>query len=346
MTRKDSAQDDLDPARRPVTIYDIAQIAGASASSVSAVLNGTWKKRRISARLADRISRIAEDQGYSINLQASLLRRDRSRIIGMIIPKYDNRYFGAIAERFEGMARAHGLFPVITCTQREPALEIEAARELLAYRAECLIVTGATDPERVARLCAASGVRAINLDLPGRGMPSVVSDNFAGARDLTRLILARMAQDFGARPALHFIGGRAHDHNTRERLRGFMAAHAEAGLTVPDGHVIMRGYAAEKTEAAMSGIRLPDCAGLFVNSTIALEGLVRWLVSHRPPPQFRLGCFDWDPFGAFLPQNVGMVRQDVGAMLAKVFDFVEAPPQGSPLVQIPCVLEPFPAARG
>lgn len=345
MTQPDSAPGDLDPARRPITIYDIAQLAGASASSVSAVLNGTWKKRRISARLAEHITRIAEEQGYSINLQASLLRRDRSRIIGMIVPKYDNRYFGAIAEQFEGMARARGLFPVITCTQREPALEIEAAREMLAWRAECLIVTGATDPGRVGRICAAGGVRAINLDLPGIGAPSVVSDNFAGARDLTRLILTRMAQDFGAQPALHFIGGRPHDHNTRERLRGFMAAHAEAGLAVPPGHVITRGYGAEKTEAAMSGIHLPDCAGLFVNSTIALEGLVRWLVSHRPPPQFRLGCFDWDPFGAFLPQNVGMVRQDVGAMLEKVFDFVETPPQGSPLVEIPCLLEPFPTAR-
>ena len=346
MTRQDIPPDNPDPARKPVTIYDIARIAGASASSVSAVLNGTWKKRRIGAQLAGRISAIAEELGYSVNLQASLLRRDRSRVIGMIIPKYDNRYFGAIAERFEGMARARGLFPVITCTQREPELEIEAAREMLAWRAECLIVTGATDPGRVGRLCAAGGVRAINLDLPGAGAPSVVSDNFAGARDLTQLILLRMQQDFGVRVALHFIGGRAHDHNTRERLRGFRAAHEEAGLAVPEAHVIMHGYAAEKTEAAMSGLRLPDCAGLFVNSTIALEGLVRWLRGHRPPPQFRLGCFDWDPFGAFLPQNVGMVRQDVDAMLARVFDFVEAPPEGIPLVQVPCVLEPFPTAPG
>ena len=122
------ADDDEITAKRP-TIYDLAQIAGTSASAVSSVLNGTWKKRRISARLAERISRIAEEQGYAVNLPARMLRRERSRVIGMIIPKYDNRYFGAIAERFETMARERGLFPVITCTQREPALEVEAARE-------------------------------------------------------------------------------------------------------------------------------------------------------------------------------------------------------------------------
>ncbi len=50
----------------------------------------------------------------------------------MIIPKYDTRYFGATAERFEVLARARGLFPVITGAQRDPALEGDAARELVS----------------------------------------------------------------------------------------------------------------------------------------------------------------------------------------------------------------------
>lgn len=329
------AEDDETSARRP-TIYDIAQIAGTSASAVSSVLNGTWKKRRISARLAERISRIAEERGYAVNLQASLLRRDRSRIIGMIIPKYDNRYFGAIAEHFEAMARERGLFPVITCTRREPDLEIEAAREMMSYQAETLIVTGATDPDRIAELCAVTGVRAINLDLPGTRVPSVVSDNFTGARDLTRAILTRVRQDFGAPAPLHFIGGRGQDHNTRERLRGFTAAHEELGLSVLEGNCLMRGYSAAKTFAAMADLRVADGSGIFVNSTIALEGVVRWLHDQPAMPQVRFGCFDWDPFAAFLPQNVGMMQQDVGAMLLRTFELIDSPPQGAPLVQIPC----------
>ena len=60
------------------------------------------------------MSKIAAEQRYAVNLQASMLRRERSHVIGMIVPKYDNRYFGAIAEHFAAMARARGLFPVIT----------------------------------------------------------------------------------------------------------------------------------------------------------------------------------------------------------------------------------------
>ncbi len=117
---------------KKITIYDLAELSGVSASAVSAILNGNWKKRRISAKLAEKVTRIAEEQGYAINRQASMLRSKKSHVIGMIIPKYDNRYFGSIAERFEEMARERGLLPIITCTRRRPELEIEAVKALLA----------------------------------------------------------------------------------------------------------------------------------------------------------------------------------------------------------------------
>ena len=41
------------------TIYDIARISGASASTVSAVLSGTWKERRIRENTAEAIRKIA-----------------------------------------------------------------------------------------------------------------------------------------------------------------------------------------------------------------------------------------------------------------------------------------------
>lgn len=186
-----------DRPTKKTTIYDLAELAGTSASAVSAVLNGTWKKRRISAQLAEKISRIAEEQGYAVNMQASLLRREKSKIIGMIVPKYDNRYFGSIVETFETMARDRGLFPIITCTRRDPELEFEAARTMLSYQVEWLISTGATDPDRISDLCAASGARSLNVDLPGTKAPSIISDNFAGARELTRRILVNSQRKLG-----------------------------------------------------------------------------------------------------------------------------------------------------
>lgn len=322
------------------TIYDLADLAKTSPSAVSAVLNGTWKKRRISAALAERITLIANEQGYAVNLQASALRRDRSRIIGMIVPKYDNRYFGAIVERFEDMARARGLFPIVTCTLRDPELEEQAARTMISHQVDCLIATGATNPDRIADICATSGVHVVNLDLPGTKAPSVISDNYVGARDLTRLILQRCEAEFGTRAPLLFVGGRGSDHNTSERIRGFRAAHAELDIPLEAQHVRACGYAAEKAEDSLTELAATRGAlphGMFVNSTITLEGVVRWLRRRGPQPGgvARLGCFDWDPFAALLDETIEMVRQDAPRMLDAVFEIIDRDDFAPKLIEVP-----------
>lgn len=326
------------------TIYDLAELAGTSASAVSAVLNGNWKKRRISSQLAEKIIRIADEQGYAPNMQASVLRRERSSIIGMIVPKYDNRYFGSIVERFEAMARERGLFPIITCTRRDPDLEMEAARAMISYRVDYVIATGATDPDRITDLCAAAGVRTVNLDLPGTHSPSVISDNFQGALELTRRVLDNCEKELGRKAPLMFVGGRGTDHNTSERIRGFRAAHHEIGITPDENLILACGYAPEKAEQSLKALAerigsLPH--GMFVNSTISLEGVIRWIrrSGHYGERKPQIGCFDFDPFVALLGENIEMVRQDVPKMLDAIFDIIDNGASDRHLIEIMPIAE-------
>lgn len=333
---------------KKTTIYDLAELAGVSASAVSAVLNGNWQKRRISAQLAEKIMRIAQEQNYSVNKQASLLRSNKSKIIGMLVPKYDNRYFGSIVEHFEEMARERGLFPIITCTRRDPQLELEAAKAMLSYQVDWLISTGATDPDKITQICHASGVPTLNLDLPGTLAPSVISDNYQGAKQLTLNILQKRQQRAASSESLVFVGGREEEHNTRERIRGFIDAHNSLNIEVPQHHILTCGYAPEKAERALSIYSSqhsllqkgtpPDIelCGLFVNSTISLEGVMRWLMkeghtgAHQPP----MGCFDWDPFVALLGNDIEMVKQDVPAMLEQIFALIESGESQTQLIEV------------
>lgn len=331
-------------SRKRTTIYDLASLAGASPTAVSSVLNGTWRKRRISAALAEKIARIADEQGYAVNLQASGLRREKSNLIGMIVPKYDNRYFGSIVERFETMARDRGLFPIITCTRRDADLEIQAAREMISHQVDCIIATGATDPDRITELCMNSGVRSFNLDLPGRLAPSVISDNRGGARELALHILRASEAERRPGETLLYVGGRPTDHNTAERIRGFRDAHSECGLNLDEGSILARGYSPEKAQEALSDYaaahpELP--AALFVSSTITLEGVVRWIKTsgryggRRP----YIGCFDWDPLSSLLDENIVMLRQDVPRMLDELFRLIAERPAAVSLIEIPTILE-------
>lgn len=331
---------------KKTTIYDLAELAGVSASAVSAVLNGNWQKRRISAKLAEKIIRLAEEQNYSVNKQASLLRSNKSKIIGMLVPKYDNRYFGSIVEHFEEMARERGLFPIITCTRRDPQLELEAAKAMLSYQVDWLISTGATDPDKITQICHASGVPTLNLDLPGTLAPSVISDNYHGAKQLTLNILRKRQQKVASSESLVFVGGREDEHNTLERIRGFIDAHNALNIDVPSHHILTCGYAPEKAERALSAYfsykqsidntkKIALC-GLFVNSTISLEGVMRWLIQegYTEKHQPLMGCFDWDPFVALLGHDIDMVKQDVPAMLAHVFQLIESGESQPKLIEV------------
>ncbi len=307
---------------KKTTIYDLADLAGTSAGTVSAVINGNWKKRRISAKMAERVLKLADEHGFALNMQARALSREKSGIIGMIVPMYDNRYFSSIAQTFERMARDAGYFPIVTCTQRDPDLETTAARTMLAYQVEYLICTGATDPDRIFDLCAPAGVPTLNLDLPGTKASSIISDNYQGAFQLTQKLLSQAADPVRS----IFVGGRSTDHNTRERIRGFEDAHTAMGLTVTDEQILACGYASEKAAAAIataldSGIAPPNM--MFVNSTISLEGVVTCLKDRgQNQNSFVIGCFDWDPFAALLDQQIFMVRQDVDAMMLKLFEMI------------------------
>ena len=327
---------------KKTTIYDLAKLANASPSTISAVISGVWEKRRISKKTADRIIRLAEEQGYALNLQASILRSNRSKVIGMIVPKYDNRYFGSITEKFEEMARMRGLFPIITCTRRDPTLEVEAAKAMLSWQVDWLVATGASDPDQISEICTQAGTPTLNLDLPGKRAPSVISDNYSGAKELTSTILNNVEKRNGHKSSLIMVGGRSTDHNTQERLRGFRDAHKEHGVEVDEENILPCGYAPEKAQLVLANYLAHHKAplpGIFVNSSISMEGVVRWLNSQgytgqQQPP---MGCFDWDPFVELLGHDIATVRQNVPAMLEAIFTLIDNEETRVQLIEIPTI---------
>ena len=132
------------------------------------------------------------------------------------------------------------------------------------------------------------------------------------------------------------------DHNTVARLEGFLAAQRERGISVPESYIMASGYSADKAAQALADFVPDGPTGLFVNSTISLEGVVRWHSELTIGTEWvRYGCFDWDPFGSFLPGNVGMVEQDVATMLKKAFKLIGTPTESQEQILVPCILRAF-----
>src|SRR3954471_8671229 len=127
---------------RKVTIYDIAVAANVSPTTVSLVLNDSWRRYRIKQESANRILDCAERLGYAVNLKARGLRLSRSGLAGMILPHYRNRFFAGLAEAFEAEARVRGMCPIVVSTHRNPDNELNATETLLAQQVEFLFIAG------------------------------------------------------------------------------------------------------------------------------------------------------------------------------------------------------------
>ena len=314
------------------TIHDLAALANVSASTVSAVLSGNWRERRIGEATARRIERLATSHKFTVNRQASGLRTGRSGLIGMIIPLHDNRFFSSMAQVFERLARQRHWYPIVVSTLRDPALELETVRTLISYRIEHLVVAGATDPDSVSRLCIGHGVAHVNVDLPGTMATSVISDNYWGAQQLAQALIDRSRpQRSAARNKPYFVGGLASDYATRRRMDGFSDAVVARFGSVDPLQIDACGYEPDLAEAAVRALyqRLKGLPrALFVNSTIALEGVVRFLMAlpREELERCTFGSYDWDPFARVLSFPVLMVRQNVEGLLEEAFRVID---QGS-----------------
>ncbi|TQX86032.1 MULTISPECIES: LacI family DNA-binding transcriptional regulator [Rhizobium] len=319
-----------DDSKKKATIYDLSVLSGISASTVSAVLNGTWQKRRIKESTAALIRGLADKHQYTANRQARGLRSSRSGLVGLMLPVYDNRYFSSMAQAFEAHVRQRGQCPIVVSSGRDPQEERETAEDLISYSIDELFICGATDPDGVHDVCEAAGLRHVNIDLPGSKTHSVISDNYQGARTLTEAIIRHFPADDPLRADEIFLFGGRDDHATRERIRGFRDARGELlGVGVEDG-TQSTGYSPNAMQIAFESYfqrtgKLPRA--LFVNSSINFEGLLRFMSAH-PHELFAdlvVGCFDYDPFASFLPFPVFMMKQDVEGMLSKAFELIKQP---------------------
>ncbi|MCB2127712.1 MAG: LacI family DNA-binding transcriptional regulator [Rhodobacteraceae bacterium] len=321
------------------TIYDIAKAAGSSPSTVSSVMNGTWKGRRIKEDTAKRILGLADELGYSVNQQARGLRTAQSGLIGLILPEHNNRFFSDLSQSFTLEARKRGQCPVIIATQRDPESETRTVRDLMAYSIDALFVVGAAEPSEISRLCRSSGLPHVFIDQPCPGAPSVITDNEDGARRLTRAIIETIKPDQQGDAKVYFLGGDARLHASSRRIVGFRTEiERHYGTCGPD-QIIACGY---DPDIALMRIRelydrlggLP--AGLFANSINVFEALLRFLVD-VPETEFQhvsVGCFDYEPYGEFLRFPVHMIRQRHRQLVRKAFEFLDQPPADNALLMV------------
>lgn len=148
-------------AKRSVSIYDIAKLAGVSTATVSNVLN---QKGSYSAKTRDLVLGIAREQGYVANFAAKSLREASTKTIALLTPDVSNDFFSTLVLKVEGLLRAAGYASYICNTANDDEREDEYVRGLISKQVDGIVYIGGATSEPIQ---VAADLPVVHVDHTG-----------------------------------------------------------------------------------------------------------------------------------------------------------------------------------
>ena len=122
------------------TLADVARKAGVGTTTVSRVINGG---HRVSPRTLNRVRSVIEQLGYMPNQAARILKGERTKTIGLVIPSIADSFFSSCAEAAQEIARAHDSLLIVTVTNNDPHIEMENLNVLMRHRTDGILLAPA-----------------------------------------------------------------------------------------------------------------------------------------------------------------------------------------------------------
>ena len=305
----------------PVSIKDIARLAGVSHSTVSRALRHS---PLIPATTAVRIREIAAQEGYSASAIARSLVTSRSEAIGVVVTSIADPFNGEVVAGIEEAANQQGYTVILANSQADPRREIEVVRSFQARRVDGILVAssrvGALHTPLLSELQIP--IVLLNNQHPSQFCHSVRFDNKAGAHQAARHLV-----ELG-HTRIAYLGDQFGLYSDTERFAGFSKCLREAGLPIKASLIVRADGKPEGARAAirkmLAGPHRPtavfcynDMSALGVLQEAALQGL-------RIPTDLSVTGFDDIFFASYLMPPLTTVRQPMKEMGKRAMELLLA----------------------
>lgn len=287
------------------TLLDVAKVAGLGVMSVSRVVNGT---RKVSPETERRVRAAIKRIGYEPNDAARILKGQRARIIGLIVPDLADPFFATCANAVQETAWAAGYLTLMAASANREDVE-RRETEIMTQRqvAGLLIIPSGSQNDHFAGAIKA-GVSVVSFDRP---MENVEVDAF--------VVDNRAAS---SRATEHLIG---HGHSNilcladeyriftkSERVTGYSQAMRKAKLTSRVCMVgPMSGTLSDHLDRELNSTSAPT-AIFAINDLLAVQ-LLRELQTRslRIPQDMALISFDDFDAATLVRPTVTVVQQPI-----------------------------------
>jgi LacI family transcriptional regulator len=294
-----------------LTLEDIARKAGVSRSTVSRVVNGHPNVR---AEVRQRVLEVVQETGYHPNAAARTLASQRSRMIGLVLPRTVSSFFTdpyfphltqGIAQACNQLDYTLGLFLVGSNEDEAKAFPRLSRR---GYLDGVLIQTGQAGDQLIDRLVRSKmPLVIIGRPFHSDGVNFIDVDNVDAARNavghLVRLGRQRIAT----------ITGPTNTTTGIDRREGYLRALAERGRAVEDALVAEGDFSEASGYYAMQRLLPVKPDAVFAASDVMAFGAMRAIreAGLRIPEDIALVGFDDLPQAGRSDPPLTTVRQQV-----------------------------------
>ncbi|MBV7531909.1 LacI family DNA-binding transcriptional regulator [Chitinophaga sp. sic0106] len=210
-----------------ISIKDIAKQAGVSPTTVSFVLNGKAKEKRISDQVSKKIQKIAGKLKYKPNQLARGLRTGKTKTIGLIVEDIANNFFATLAKVVEDEADKYG-YKVLYGSTEDNTEKAKGLLEVLKYRqVDGYIITPTKNLDKEIEQLQGAGKPIVLMDRYFPQMPShyVVVDNYKGAYTATEHLVKQ------GYSKIAIVTTTSDQVQMKDRLQGYNDALKAAGIT-------------------------------------------------------------------------------------------------------------------
>jgi LacI family transcriptional regulator len=273
------------------TIREIAALAGVSTATVSRVVNRSGYVSQETRRVVEQVVR---EHGYSANRSARGLSAGRTGLVGVTVPRIHPAYFSVIVSGVTEALYEHDM-RVVLCppTLHEHDREVSLLERLMHGTADGALLVLPEESGSELRTLMDHGFRFVVLDPRERldaRVPTVSAAHMAGADLATAHLL-----ELGHRRIAAITGPRGW-MAADERLRGYQAALAGAGVLPDPSLVIESNFQVDggrAAAAALLDLAEPPTAIFAFNDQLAIGAMQSALERGlRVPDELSIVGFD------------------------------------------------------
>jgi LacI family sucrose operon transcriptional repressor len=304
------------------TIKDVARTANVAVGTVSRVMNN---RGYLSEDIKLRVTAAIKELNYQPNDLARSLQKQKSCLLGLIVPSVAHPFFGEITQYIEAYAHDRGYKVLICNSLHDKDKEWEYITMLKRSKVDGIIMGSHVLDDgdyRGLHLPLISLDRQVDPDIP-----FICCDNYRGGSIATRHLIEK-----GCRNLIHISGSLSVPMFSNKRTDAFVDACKAAGIAfqcfeLPDTSIVKFNE-----ESLLQDIlkKETDCDGIFTTSDINAAFIIGIAakLGKRIPQDIKVLGFDDNIIASLLNPRLSTIHQPKDAISRYAVEYLIAMIEG------------------